>query len=77
MSYYRKYGDDGLPDGTTINLSMSGSAGQSFCAFLSKGITVTLEGDANDYVGEYTRKSYAINSCNFSKIPTGTSGPES
>lgn len=31
---------------------MKGSAGQSFCAFLTKGVTVTLEGDANDYVGK-------------------------
>ncbi|KOB65501.1 Uncharacterized protein OBRU01_22648, partial [Operophtera brumata] len=38
-------------NGTRINISLTGSAGQSFCAFLSKGITVTLEGDANDYVG--------------------------
>ncbi|KAI5644015.1 glutamine amidotransferases class-II domain-containing protein [Phthorimaea operculella] len=47
-----KFGDNGLPDGTTVNISLTGSAGQSFCAFLSKGITVTLEGDANDYVGK-------------------------
>lgn len=47
-----EYGDDGLPDGKTVNISLTGSAGQSFCAFLSKGITVTLEGDANDYVGK-------------------------
>ncbi|CAH0729004.1 unnamed protein product, partial [Brenthis ino] len=54
LSYHiaMKYGDEGLPDGTTINISLAGSAGQSFCAFLSKGITVTLEGDANDYVGK-------------------------
>lgn len=31
---------------------MKGSAGQSFCAFMTKGIHVTLEGDANDYVGK-------------------------
>ncbi|KAJ0179692.1 hypothetical protein K1T71_004283 [Dendrolimus kikuchii] len=54
LSYHiaMKYGDEGLPDGTTVNMSLIGSAGQSFCAFLSKGITVTLEGDANDYVGK-------------------------
>nr|XP_049703024.1 uncharacterized protein LOC110374537 [Helicoverpa armigera] len=54
LSYHiaMKYGDDGLPDGKTVNISLTGSAGQSFCAFLSKGITVTLEGDANDYVGK-------------------------
>ncbi|KAH9630612.1 hypothetical protein HF086_007036 [Spodoptera exigua] len=49
---HRKWGDDGLPDGKSLNISLTGSAGQSFCAFLSKGITVTLEGDANDYVGK-------------------------
>lgn len=47
-----KYGDAGLPDGKSINISLKGSAGQSFCAFLSKGVNVTLEGDANDYVGK-------------------------
>ncbi|KAG6463019.1 hypothetical protein O3G_MSEX013607 [Manduca sexta] len=54
LSYHiaMKYGDQGLPDDTTVNISLTGSAGQSFCAFLSKGITVTLEGDANDYVGK-------------------------
>lgn len=54
LSYHiaMKYGDEGLPDGASINISLKGSAGQSFCAFLSKGITVTLEGDANDYVGK-------------------------
>ena len=46
-----KYGETGLPH-DTINLNISVSAGQSFCAFLAKGITVTLEGDANDYVGK-------------------------
>lgn len=46
-----KYGDS-LPDGRTINISLKGSAGQSFGAFLVQGITLTLEGDANDYVGK-------------------------
>ena len=45
-----KYGDAGLPEGSRINISLKGSAGQSFCAFLARGISVTLEGDANDYV---------------------------
>lgn len=49
---YRKYDEAGLPDGSHINISLHGSAGQSFCAFLAKGVTVTLEGDANDYVGK-------------------------
>ncbi len=43
-----RYGEDGLPDGT-INLKFNGSAGQSFGAFLAKGVTATIEGDANDY----------------------------
>ena len=44
-------GSDGLPD-NSINIKLTGSAGQSFSAFLMKGVTVTLEGDANDYVGK-------------------------
>ncbi|MCG3175739.1 MAG: Ferredoxin-dependent glutamate synthase 1 [Candidatus Omnitrophica bacterium] len=47
----RRYGADGLPDGT-IHLKFSGSAGQSFGAFVPKGMTLELEGDANDYVGK-------------------------
>ncbi len=47
----KKYGGDGLPDGT-IDLTLIGSAGQSFGAFVPKGITLRLEGDANDYVGK-------------------------
>jgi glutamate synthase domain-containing protein 3 len=41
----------GLPD-DTIHFQFTGSAGQSFGAFLAKGVTLTLEGDANDYVGK-------------------------
>ncbi|CAN5914398.1 glutamate synthase large subunit [soil metagenome] len=47
----RKYGGAGLPD-DTIKIKINGSAGQSFGAFVPKGITLTLEGDANDYVGK-------------------------
>ena len=47
----KKYGGDGLPEGT-IDLTFTGSAGQSFGAFLPRGITLRLEGDANDYVGK-------------------------
>ncbi len=47
----RTYGAQGLPD-DTIDLSFTGSAGQSFGAFLPRGITLRLEGDANDYVGK-------------------------
>ena len=47
----RKYGSAGLPD-DTIRFRFTGSAGQSFGAFLAKGVTLELEGDANDYVGK-------------------------
>ncbi|MBD3307437.1 glutamate synthase large subunit, partial [candidate division KSB3 bacterium] len=47
----RKYGDIGLPE-DTINIRFTGSAGQSFGAFLAHGVTMALEGDANDYVGK-------------------------
>ncbi|HEX5096131.1 MAG TPA: glutamate synthase large subunit, partial [Acidimicrobiia bacterium] len=47
----RRHGADGLPDGT-IELTFLGSAGQSFGAFVPKGITLRLEGDANDYFGK-------------------------
>jgi glutamate synthase (NADPH/NADH) large chain len=47
----RRYGAVGLPD-DTISLRFTGSAGQSFGAFVPRGITLTLEGDANDYTGK-------------------------
>jgi glutamate synthase (NADPH/NADH) large chain len=47
----RRYGSAGLPD-DTIRVNFKGSAGQSFGAFLTKGVTLSLEGDANDYVGK-------------------------
>jgi glutamate synthase domain-containing protein 3 len=47
----KKYGLKGLKDDTII-VDFEGSAGQSFGAFLSKGVTFNLEGDANDYVGK-------------------------
>jgi glutamate synthase (ferredoxin) len=47
----RRYGSAGLPD-DTISVRFTGSAGQSFGAFVPRGITLTLEGDANDYVGK-------------------------
>ncbi len=46
-----RYGADGLPD-DTIRIHFSGSAGQSFGAFLPRGVSLTLEGDANDYIGK-------------------------
>jgi glutamate synthase (ferredoxin) len=47
----KKHGAEGLPD-DTIRLTFTGSAGQSFGAFVPNGITLTLEGDSNDYVGK-------------------------
>jgi glutamate synthase domain-containing protein 2/glutamate synthase domain-containing protein 1/glutamate synthase domain-containing protein 3 len=47
----RRHGADGLPD-NTIQIRFTGSAGQSFGAFLPRGITLTLQGDANDYIGK-------------------------
>ena len=44
----KRYGEDGLPE-DTIQIHFKGSAGQSFGAFLAKGVSLTLEGDANDY----------------------------
>ena len=46
-----KYGQEGLPD-STVNIKFKGSAGQSFGAFLTKGISFKLEGEANDYFGK-------------------------
>jgi glutamate synthase (NADPH) large chain len=47
----RRYGHEGLPDGT-IRARFAGSAGQSFGAFLAKGVTLDLVGDTNDYCGK-------------------------
>jgi glutamate synthase (NADPH) large chain len=47
----KRYKGDGLPDGT-IEITFTGSAGQSFGAFVPRGMTLRLEGDANDYVGK-------------------------
>jgi glutamate synthase (ferredoxin) len=47
----KRFGGGGLPD-DTINIKFTGSAGQSFGAFVPRGITLTLEGDANDYIGK-------------------------
>ncbi len=47
----KKYGGEGLPD-DTIDITFVGSAGQSFGAFVPRGVTLRLEGDANDYVGK-------------------------
>ena len=47
----RRWGRDGLPDGT-VDIRFTGSAGQSFGAFVPRGVTLTIEGDANDYFGK-------------------------
>jgi glutamate synthase (ferredoxin) len=47
----RRYGPEGLPE-DTIQVHFKGSAGQSFMAFVPRGVTFTLEGDANDYLGK-------------------------
>ncbi|NDF39888.1 MAG: glutamate synthase subunit alpha, partial [Proteobacteria bacterium] len=47
----RRHGDAGLPDGM-LSIRATGSAGQSFGAFLTPGVTLTLEGESNDYVGK-------------------------
>jgi glutamate synthase (NADPH/NADH) large chain len=47
----RRHGGEGLPEGT-IDITFTGSAGQSFGAFVPRGITLRLHGDANDYVGK-------------------------
>src|SRR5690606_26053452 len=46
-----RYGHNGLPD-DTITIRLTGTAGQSFAAFLAKGITMELAGEGNDYVGK-------------------------
>ncbi|EYB90152.1 hypothetical protein Y032_0223g2677 [Ancylostoma ceylanicum] len=48
----KRFGEEGLNGTRSIKILLDGSAGQSFCAFLAKGVTVELEGDANDYVGK-------------------------
>ncbi len=47
----RRHGAEGLPE-DTVRLHFKGSAGQSFGAFVPRGVTLTLEGDANDYIGK-------------------------
>jgi glutamate synthase (NADPH/NADH) large chain len=47
----KRYGHTGLKDGT-IHIKLKGAAGQSFGAFLAKGVTLELEGDGNDYIGK-------------------------
>jgi glutamate synthase (NADPH/NADH) large chain len=47
----KRYGHEGLPD-DTVHIRLAGSAGQSFGAFLAKGVTLDLVGDTNDYCGK-------------------------
>ena len=47
----KRYGGEGLPE-DTVNIHFNGSAGMSFGAFIPRGVTLTLEGDANDYLGK-------------------------
>ena len=47
----KRYAEEGLPE-NTIEIGFTGSAGQSFGAFLAKGVSLTLEGDSNDYFGK-------------------------
>ncbi len=48
----KRYGDQGLPNGVTVDLKFNGTAGQSFGAFGIGGLNLTLIGEANDYVGK-------------------------
>ncbi|EPY02917.1 glutamate synthase large subunit [Magnetospirillum fulvum] len=48
----KRFGHAGLPESAPLNIHLSGTAGQSFGAFLAKGVSLRLEGEANDYVGK-------------------------
>ncbi|MGH6972278.1 MAG: glutamate synthase-related protein, partial [Caulobacteraceae bacterium] len=63
----RRFGHAGLPDGS-ISVKFSGTAGQSFGAFLARGVTLELTGDANDYVGKGLSGGRVV-----VRHPTGTS----
>jgi glutamate synthase domain-containing protein 3 len=62
----KRYGEKGLPDGT-IKIEMTGSAGQSFSAFLAPGIEIKLLGESNDYTGKGLSGGRLI-----VKVPKGT-----
>ena len=47
----KRYGNEGLPDGT-INIDLTGTAGQSLGAFLAKGVNINVKGAGNDYIGK-------------------------
>ncbi|MGH9116635.1 MAG: glutamate synthase large subunit [Acidimicrobiales bacterium] len=65
----RRWGGDGLPDDTIV-VRLSGSAGQSFGAFLPRGVTLRLAGDANDYVGK------GLSGGRLVLVPPGSTHPE-
>ncbi len=74
-----KFNDEGLPEGRSIRLELKGSGGQSFCAFLTRGVKVTLEGDANDYVCKVRgdrRSSISFRKFTISILCQGLSGGE-
>ena len=62
----KQYGQDGLPE-DTVTLNFTGTAGQSFGAFASRGMTMILEGDTNDYLGKMLSGGKII-----VKVPKGT-----
>jgi glutamate synthase (NADPH/NADH) large chain len=66
----RRYGHAGLPD-DTIQIKLNGTAGQSFGAWLTHGVTIHLEGDANDYVGKGLSGGRII----IEAVPAGTTVP--
>lgn len=72
-----RYGNKGLPD-DTIHINFTGTSGQSFAAFLAKGITFELTGEGNDYVGKglcggkiIIRKPQAFNAISHENIIVG------
>jgi glutamate synthase (ferredoxin) len=65
----RRWGGEGLPD-DTIHLRLEGSAGLSFGAFLPRGVTLELEGDANDYFGK------GLSGGRIAVFPPAAAGPE-
>ena len=76
----RRYGHAGLRD-EAIHIKLKGTAGQSFGAFLAKGVTLELEGEANDYVGKglsggrivvYPPKEADASSCRSARSSSAT-----
>jgi glutamate synthase (NADPH/NADH) large chain len=63
----KKFGAAGLPE-ATMNIQLKGSAGQSFGAFIPRGIKLTLEGDSNDYVGKGLSGGTIVIKPNFESV---------